>query len=122
MERVFGAETPFTDWLQHADVGNRLHFTAASLPALKKIRRAVKRTAGEELIELKWTRPEPRSVAREREGCVGRWVEEDWWHVTALVTRRIHQDWTIKDNFPHQSRERAHKNQATLYQVANKGD
>jgi hypothetical protein len=117
MKRIYTDDA--NTWMTEYSVGDTLTFVADTLDGVKALRKRVKVAAGELLIGMKWSRPEPRTLMIERDGTVGKWREQECWHVTARVTRRIVKDWQIKDNFPHQSESRAQLNTTTLYSVAN---
>jgi hypothetical protein len=117
MERFY--EGHDLDW-NELGIGDKVTLRVGSLDQAKELRTRLKKQAGELLIGLRWYRPEPVIYLREREGTVGRWREEEYWHVGFMVTRRIIKDWQIKDDFPNQSTERADLNTTTLYDVANK--
>ena len=116
MIRIY--DTATIDWNDIA-VGDRVTIMGDSLDEVKKLRAKLKRQAGELLIGLRWGRPEPVTYLLEREGTVGLWRDEEFWHINFLVTRRIIYDWQIRDDFPGQSIERANLNTTTLYDVAN---
>ena len=118
MKRIYDTST--INWNDIA-VGDEVTLIGDSLDTVKRIRTTVKRQAGELLIGLRWGRPEPVTYYLEREGTIGLWRDEEFWHVTFMVTRRITKDWQIKDDFPGQSTERANLNTTTLYDVANEG-
>jgi hypothetical protein len=121
MKRLY-YNTDEIDW-DSVKSGDRLVLAADDKPGVKTIRLDTKREAGKRLIGMKWSKPTPKIHWVERPGHVGYYREESGWYVTATVTRRIIEDWGIKDDFPFQTEERVNKNTTTLFEVANrKGD